>query len=334
MDASRSASAAPPARRGFRFFFRLAFSLALIAALLWKIPYSQVLASLAQVSGIGLALAVIPLVVQQHIAVTRWRRMLSRTGALASYRELLLDSLVGWAYNLVLPSTVGGDFVRALRCGQRLPIPHHAWSTVIYERIIGLIVLTLLAIPGMVLMRGGHSLIVPALLLCALAGAFLLFARRPLLWLAGLVVRRAPVLAGVSQGIAEDLGGPLARFRPRAECFALSLAYQLVSISILAACVLPSGDGELLSAIYAALPLIAIGVMLPVTIAGIGVRESLFVIVLGRLGVKSPMAFALAALWMGWGIVLALAGVAVLLAETSRRSRQPAQPHQGSVSVE
>jgi hypothetical protein len=86
-----------------------------------------------------------------------------------------------------------------------------------------------------------------------------------------------------------------------------------------------------LLAIYAGLPLIAIGVMLPVTIAGIGVRESLFVLVLGRLGVDSPMALGLALLWLASGIILALAGVAVLFAETSLRSRQPAQPHPRSV---
>jgi len=63
--------------------------------------------------------------------------------------------------------------------------------------------------------------------------------------------------------------------------------------------------------------------LLPVSIAGIGVRESLFVVLLGRFGMASDRALSLAVVWLGSALLTAFAGVVVLLIESARRPAAP-----------
>jgi hypothetical protein len=67
------------------------------------------------------------------------------------------------------------------------------------------------------------------------------------------------------------------------------------------------------AAIYAGLPLIVIGSMLPVSIGGLGLRESLFVVVLGRLGVPAPTALGLGLVWLATYVLVAGPGVLLVL---------------------
>ena len=69
------------------------------------------------------------------------------------------------------------------------------------------------------------------------------------------------------------------------------------------------------------MPIIFVLSMVPLTLGGHGLREGLYVGVLGALGVPDDVALALAASFLASTIVFALAGLAVVLLETSRRPR-------------
>jgi hypothetical protein len=296
-------------RRRLATAARAIVSAGLVAWLASRVPLAGVGGALAAVPASGLGLALVVLGAQTLLGVLRWRRMLARTGARVSVGALWSDVLVSSAYNMVLPSSVGGDVVRALRCARRLEEPHHAWSTTLFERLVGVVSLALVAVPGIALVPGGRGLLGPALGLAAAGALALLAAGAPFRLLAGLALRRSPAVAAFGEGVARDLRGPLGGFGARAEAFAWSVAYQLAGISILSACVAPLGDRGLLLAIYAGVPIVVVAAMAPVSVAGLGLRESLFVTVLGRLGVERPVALALALLWLGSYVVLAGVGL-------------------------
>jgi glycosyltransferase 2 family protein len=301
-----------PARRRLWVAVRALVSAGLVAWLLSRVPIGEVGEALGRMPASGLALSLAVLIVQTLLGVLRWRRMLARTGAFLPVSALWSDVLVSSAYNMVLPSSVGGDVVRALRCARRLDEPHHAWSTTLFERLVGVVSLAFVAVPGIALVPGGRGLLAPALGLAAVGAIALVAAPGPFRLLSRLALSRAPLVASFSEGVERDLRGPLGGFGARAEAFAWSVAYQLAGISILSACVLPLGDTRLLLAIYAGVPLVVVAAMAPVSVAGLGLRESLFVTVLGRLGVDRPTALALALLWLASYLVLAALGLGAM----------------------
>jgi glycosyltransferase 2 family protein len=294
-------------------WLRAAISVGLLALLAWKIPFSPVLGALRKFSWAGLGLGLVVTILQLLVGVWRWHRLLKRTGEQVLYRHLLFDHLVASAYNMVLPSAMGGDVIRAYRGGQRLRLAHRAWSTTLLERVVGVMCLALLALPGISLVPGAEPLRVPSFVLVGLGVAVLIAAKGPLRFVSRLAVARAPRLAALSDGVADDLSGPLATAGARGEAFVWTLLYQALGLSILTAVVLPSGDYRLIFALYTGLPLIVVASMLPVSIAGLGLRESLFVLVLGRLGVDEATALALALVWLATYVLLAIAGVACAL---------------------
>ncbi len=304
------------ARRA-KLALRVLVSVVLVGVLAWKIPLRDVARALGDVPSSGIALAVAATGLQVLLGVLRWRRMLARTGVTVPFHELATDALVASAYALV--AQLGGDVVRAMRaqsrCGDH---PSAAWSSTLFERMVGFPTLALLATPGILAVPGGRALLVPALALAAVSFAALVLAPHPMRLFGRSLVSRSPAASRVAEGIAADLRGPLGTAGARLECFLWSLAYQAVGISILAAFVAPTGDRALILAIFAGLPLIAIATMLPVTLGGFGLREGLFVTVLGRLGVSEPMALALSVLWLGTYVLVAVPGLLLMLVRRER----------------
>lgn len=307
------------ARERVKLAVRALLTVALLGVLAWRVPIGEVSGALRAIPPSGVALAGLALTAQVALGALRWKRMLARVGETQPLGSLVADTLVGSAYNLVLPSTVGGDVVRAVRCGLRLRASHAAFSTTLFERMVGLPTLAVVAAPGILVVPGGDALVWPTVAFAALSLVALVVARAPLAWLARVAASRAPQVAGVADGMRADLAGPLATPGARAEAFLWTLLYQGAGISILAAFVAPAGDPRVVWAIYAGLPLIVVATMLPVTIAGIGLRESLFVLVLGRLGVPEPVALALSVLWFATFFAVALPGVLLVLVEPKRR---------------
>lgn len=295
---------------------KLALSIALVAVLLWKVPVSQALDGLAMLSLPGLAVIVVLSFAFPAVAALRWKRVLVRLGTTQPWWPLMADTLISSTYNMLLPTNIGGDVVRALRCERRIEHRHHAWSSVLFERLVGIVALALLAVPGLAMVPGPLRSMawgVGAVLLVSVV--VLVFAAAPFRFAGKLLASRAPVVAGVGDRIADDLTGPLARATPRLETMAWSALYQAVGLGILVVVAVDWGEPEMTWAILGGVPLALILTLLPVSIAGVGVRESLFVVLLGQLGVDGPRALSLALVWLASALMLALAGVVVMVAE-------------------
>ena len=208
--------------------------------------------------------------------------------------------------------------VRAVRCAKRLQKAHHGWSSALFERLVGLVALALLAVPGLAMAPFGSSrlsLLVAGVLIASVG--VLVVVPSPVRAGSRALTKRAPVVAAVGEGIAADLSGPLGGLSARLEMFAWSAVYQAVGLGTLIVVVFDWGQPTYTWAILGAVPLALILTLLPVSIAGLGVRESLFVVLLGQYGVTSTRALSLALVWLACALVLALTGAVVLIAEAA-----------------
>lgn len=301
-----------------------ALSLGLLALVVWHVPVARAADHLRQISPLGILAAASLTLASPAVAAWRWKRVLARSQVHVPWFQLIADLLVAATYNLLLPTSIGGDVVRAARCAKRIPRANLAWSSVLYERLLGVFGLGLLAVPGMALVPG-----LPRQLSWWLGGVMLsvglavVVAHAPFRILSRFLARRAPKAAGFGDALADDFAGPMSSWGTRLETLAWSMAYQLTALSVIGVVALDWGHPQWLLFILAAVPLALIVTLLPISIAGLGVRESMFVLLLGQLGMSSGRALSLAMIWLLSSLLLAAAGSLVLLLET-RRPRGPA----------
>ncbi|MFW5739654.1 MAG: lysylphosphatidylglycerol synthase transmembrane domain-containing protein, partial [Myxococcota bacterium] len=286
-------------RRALARLAKALLSLALLVVLIWKVPVGQALEGLAALSWPGLVGIVVLSFAFPAVAAVRWKRVLRYLGAEQSWWPLMADTLVSSTYNMLLPTNIGGDVVRALRSGRRIDGAHRAWSSVLFERLVGLVALALLAVPGLAMVPGRLQALGWAVAGIVLVSVVVLvLAPAPFRAAGKLLAARAPVMAAVGDRIANDLAGPLARAAPRIETMLWSTLYQATGLGMLVLVAFDWGEPSMTWAILGGVPLALILTLLPVSIAGLGVRESLFVVLLGQLGVESERAMALAIVWL------------------------------------
>lgn len=290
--------------------FKIAATIGLFAWVLRTVDLASVGRTFAELDAVAIVAVVVLTFAAVGVSAWRWHRVLLRLGEHVPVRDLFGDTLVGTTYNMLLPTSVGGDVVRSLRCARRLRVGEHAWASVAFERVMGLVSLALVSCVGLLsaTTRARSELL---LLSVGLAGGLVvaLMVAPGTLRLAARVVR--PWLAGLAAALdrmALAFGGPLSRAGARLETFGWSLAYQAVSLAILYAAGRGWGEPELARAVFLGVPIALVLSTAPITIGGLGLRESLFVAVLAPFGLSSERAFALSLIWLASNLLAAVAG--------------------------
>jgi glycosyltransferase 2 family protein len=295
---------------------RWLLTLAFVALVVWRIDLDGVRQVLLSLTPSAACLALGFTLLTPVVGAYRFRRTLARVGQRPPLSALLADLLVASAYNLVLPSSMGGDLVRAARAGARVTRPSLGYTCIVYERALGLFVLSATASLGALTLASlaGTALLVFSVLA---VGCTALVLWRMSWFLNALAARvgKLPRLAAALNESARAAGGPLSRPRAALEVGSWSLLYQLSNLSILAAVAAAWGEPRWALSVYLGVPIALLVSALPITIGGFGLRESLFVTVLGAYGVSSERALVLSLLWVASSGVLAVLGVAVLLRE-------------------
>ena len=265
---------------------RIAVSAALIVWILRKAPLGEVLDALrsADLRFILLALALSPF--GYWASVSRWRLLIRSQGGEASFGFLVRSFLVGVFFNNLLPSTIGGDTIRAYDTSRSGVGRGTAVAIVIVDRFIGLL----------------------ALLLFASVGLFF----SPIPALRGWVAGGAAVLALVAALLFLPAKVP---FKVEGRVLARAFGYSLIlqTLVVLNAWLLAKALHVPISlpSFFLIVPLAVFVMMIPVSINAIGVRESVWAFFFAAFGVASAAGVALA--WLDYGLVLlqALVGGAI-----------------------
>jgi uncharacterized protein (TIRG00374 family) len=285
-------------------------------------------ASLGNMSGAWLAVALVLVLVDRTLNAWRWVRLLRAVEAQPPrpLRRLLYIFFVSTFVGTFLPGGIGGDAVRAISVS-RLQVPGaDAVASVVVDRMLGVISMLLMAMAGLWLAGGlvESRIIVLAGVLTIVASSaalLLLFDSLPL-------TRLVQVASGGRFPRLQQLAG---RFlagirqyghqrRVLAEVLLMSVLVQLLR-TLQAWCLglaLGVGIGGLWYLAF--VPLIVLVAQLPIAISGLGTANLAFVELFGRAGVDPSAAFAMSVLFLalGWAGNLP-GGVLVLAAAAGRR---------------
>jgi glycosyltransferase 2 family protein len=306
-----------------RALLAIATSAVLLGWILTQTSFTSIFAAIGNASLPGLLAAYAVTFGAAVISVYRWRLLLRAQGATLPGRFLMQSYMIGFFFNNFLPSTVGGDASRAYDCYRATGGNQGAMSSVLVDRLLGLLALATLALvclplatpvaahlPGLSLWLGFAALGVAALI-----GA---------IFFAPPSQRLAPAAASLPLRLRRGLAVVAAafdlyrgRWRTLLAAFALSLLLQLsvVLYYILVAEALglsvPKLDFGLI------VPLVLFIVMLPISLNGLGLRENAFAVILGFYGVATADAVALA--WLVYAGTLLFTLIGGLVYATRRR---------------
>jgi len=294
---------------------RLFVTAGLLWALLAHADLSRAKQLLDHVSLPLLAAGAAALLATSPFSALRWHIVLAAETTSPGRWTLLKIVLVGLFFNQVLPSGVGGDAVRAWRC-HRLGVGAAASiRSILLDRVSGYFVLVALFAAGLpvllhVLPDVHQRYGVIVLLGVALCGLIALF-------LIDYLPRRLLRFRLVAEFAALSRQGRRLLARPARSGAVLSLAAATVGLSILAFMLLADSLGVDLpfGSWVVIVPPVTLIQLVPVSLAGWGVRELGFVVVLAGFGIAPEAALAASLLVGLCMIVVGLPGGLLWLTE-------------------
>jgi uncharacterized protein (TIRG00374 family) len=283
-------------------------SLGLIALLISQVDFKEIINILKNVDITMIIYALTLLIAQVFIAAIRWKFVLKCQKIKLDYKNTLQILYSGLFFNQAMPSSVGGDVVRGYYLKKQGMTLGRATLGVLMDRLFGMVGLTLLVLASIPLLfelvdnsiaRTGVLLIASSILLVLLLVFF-----------------------------TDKLPGNFSHFKIIKGLYSLSregrycvsnryngVIILLISvlihlISVFSVMIMSIGLGLDIEwgGFLLMVPLVGLMMVVPISIAGWGVREGVMVVGFGYLGVASEAALALSILYGLSILVVALPG--------------------------
>ena len=267
---------------------KIVISAGLLYLALRKVNPSDLFSRFTVTSLVWIGLAIAVTFLQIFVGVLRWREVSAECGAPLELGQAMRYNVIGSFFNQTLPSAIGGDAVRLWLVARAGAGWRAATYSIFVDRAIGLIALAIMIVAS--LPWSWHLITDPqgrsALLLvdfAALAGGvgFLIFGALTWPWLkrwwATHHIHACAVIA--NRVIFSRARGPIVAI--------LSLLVHVLTV-VIAWCVVqsiaaPVGFGE----IFLLVPPVMLVTMMPISIAGWGVREATMGLAFGFAGLAT-----------------------------------------------
>jgi uncharacterized membrane protein YbhN (UPF0104 family) len=264
---------------------RILVSLALLYLALRGINFTVIQSRLSQINLGWIALALLITVVQIFIGALRWREISELCQAPLTDWQAFRYNMIGAFFNQTLPSSIGGDAVRLWLVNRTGAGWRAATYSILTDRAIGLIALALIIVAslpwsyGMIADYNGRLALV-LVDFAALAGGlgFLLLGHLPWNWLKTWWptkhIHACSVIA--NKVIFNRRSGP--------KIAVLSLSIHVLAVVIAWCAVRAIAAPAEFEQVFMLIPPIMLITMMPISIAGWGVREATMMVAFGYAG--------------------------------------------------
>ncbi len=242
----------------------------------------------------------------QLIHVARWQVILSASGFGVPFVRLLAVNLVGMFFSNFLPSSVGGDFFKAIYIADARSYGRVMTATILtrYIGMMSTLILGLMAMPfaaDALRSQSWWPLCAALMAAASLAGVVLLMPG---------VERRAVALLRWLRfperlvGILDSLVEPLRAWRSEARTITwtagLSVAFLIIGFTLVAYfCALSVNEDLPIPSIIVIAAISSVAIALPISVNGLGVAEGAWVYLFSLLGVAPEKGLLIALLFRG-----------------------------------
>jgi len=303
------------------FATRIALGLAIVGFLLWHYDARPALRSLARERPLFFVAAVALYVSGQLLCAWRWHLLAAIINVRGPFTEFLRYCFIGIFTNLFVPGLVGGDAARAFYLGRRHGRLGEAIASALADRAYGLMGLFWLA--ALVAMTMNHGTLTTSVIRSAVAVGGATVAG----YLASpLIARLIPMTPRV---IRRGLG-IIAPFLHHPAAILPAIVISMIFQAGLAVCqyILALGLGMHLPVAMFLLivPISGVLAAMPLTLNGLGLRETAYLFLFGMAGVSRDDAIALGLLYflatMIGGLFGAIAFITTEVPQTNSHEEQ------------
>ncbi len=303
---------------------KIAFSALLLWLISQRIDFGETFENAAAFSAAGLAGFGLLLLIQQAIASGRLSLVMATLKERLSLKEAVPVSLVGLFFSQTFLSFLGGDAARLWELKREGIGIRNAASGVLLDRLTGIIAnhLLILAFLPWSFALMDSPLKRTVLLAVALGGAAAIAMLFVFAFLRGRVglekkltarlkaVAVIPLLLDLVSVLRVSFTAPLKTLG----AVALGLAVNVLNAAMIYVLFADLGIQVSLFACILVVPLVMELAMIPITVAGWGVREGLMVVAFGLMGVQAGPAFLVSVLFGALSVLFSLVGCGVWLA--------------------
>jgi uncharacterized membrane protein YbhN (UPF0104 family) len=310
-------------RNHLRRALRIATSLGIVVYILVDVDRGDLVQALASVRPAPFALAALVFIGGQLLSSVKWWLLGRSVGLDRPLGDYARFYFIGMFFNLFGLSTIGGDVARGLYLGDGRR-PALALNSVLFDRVSGLAILMALGAVAL-LVFPGHGLPWPLAGATIVVGAVLVLAW----WSCPRLVRFLPAENRVVRMVQTELEPFWRDRRMLLRAVGVSVAFHLSQVAVQWVLVRAAGARVPLSYCLIFHPLISVMTALPVSVAGIGVREGGYLYFLTRIDVEDSIAVTVGLLWFALTVVGGLLGGALFVlsgAELPRLRLRRADP--------
>jgi uncharacterized membrane protein YbhN (UPF0104 family) len=285
-----------------------AVTLLLLGLLFRKVDYGATLQHLRDITPLTCFLGLLIMYAATALVTVRWNIILHAAGQRFAAGVLFRLNVIGLFFNQALPSSIGGDGMRIwLLHKYGCPIGR-AFNSVLLDRIAGFIVLTLMSLYGLPkllqllfnISKVEIAVGIAAATATALVLLFVLAWARPRLG-------RFRVGRLVAQ-IVTDVFFLARRPSESAKIAMLSIVSQVSTFVLIWLILRDLGTSISFIGVIIVAPVVSLLLVLPISIAGWGLREALFVVGFAPLNVPSDVALSASILYGLLTLAAALIG--------------------------
>lgn len=296
---------------------KTAVSLSLLFYVFERVGWREVLAELADADRALVVLYVLIGLIGTGVSSEKWRVLCRPHGIAVTPVRLFNLYLVGYFFNQILPTSIGGDVVRAYALGRDSGRHVAAMAAVFMERFTGLTALVAFSLLSLLVdwrFVGDPRLAIP---LIAVFAGYLVFS-----WMVfghgflAFVERRAPGrrLARLVEKV-RNVQRAIHHYRGHPAELGVALGYSAVFygvavLNVYVGC-LTFGHAVPLWSLVVAVPVMLVLFLVPFSIGGIGLQEWAYFFVLSMVGVPSAVALSLGLMYRARSVGFALVGGAL-----------------------
>jgi len=294
-------------------------SLALLYFALRGIDFAQVKARLVHINVAWILLATAVALFQLWLGAVRWRDVTRVCGTELPLGRAFRYNFIGAFFNQTLPSAIGGDAVRLMLLGRSDAGWRTATYSVFIDRAIGLIALAVLVLGTLPLSwqlivdeKGRYAIALLGLAAIGAGAGFLLLGWLPWPWLDSWFPTRH--LRACSQVANQVIFGRKTALRIAVVSITIHVL-AVVMVWMIAQSIVAAGQPVQLLAVVPPVMLIT---MLPISIAGWGLREATMMVAFGYAGLPQADGLTVSLLYGAMIFAIGAAGGVVWILSSEK----------------